>query len=84
MLIDTEGSFDKTDDFNNAVPTVLNCYVCKTYINEGQKYLPEGRKAFKLKNLTAFSGILRNFPQRKNAMGIFAETSAYNIMNRRC
>ena len=42
MLIDTEGSFDKTDDFNNAVPTELSCYVCKTYIDEGQKYLPEG------------------------------------------
>ena len=71
MLIDTEGSFDKTDDYNNAVSTVLSCYVCKTYIDEGQKYLPEGPTSIQSEKLDSFFGYPAKFSTAEECYGYF-------------
>ncbi|MBQ8967584.1 Imm6 family immunity protein [Ruminococcus sp.] len=70
-LLGAEGLFNETDVFDNAVLAVLSCVVCKAYIDEGQKYLPEDIESIQADKLDGFFAYLAKFPSAEECYGYF-------------
>jgi len=69
-LMGTECSSDDSP-FENAVISVLSCVVCKMYVEESQKYLPEDIENIQVDKLDSFFGYLTEFPSAEECFDHF-------------